>query len=106
MASFNSINGVKMHGNRDLLTGVLRDEFGFKLGGQHIAIDEEHVLALNGQLGNGQGQIDAPIQHHLEQQVFATVGRHQLDAHRQAIGGPVHGQADGWCARHVLSGGE
>lgn len=30
MASFNSINGVKMHGNRDLLTGVLRDEFGFK----------------------------------------------------------------------------
>ena len=29
MASFNSINGVKMHGNRDLLTGVLRDEFGF-----------------------------------------------------------------------------
>ena len=30
MASFNSINGVKMHGNRDLLTGVLRDEMGFK----------------------------------------------------------------------------
>lgn len=30
MASFNSINGMKMHGNRDLLTGVLRDEFGFK----------------------------------------------------------------------------
>lgn len=30
MASFNSVNGVKMHGNRDLLTGVLRDEFGFK----------------------------------------------------------------------------
>lgn len=30
MASFNSINGVKMHGNRDLLTGVLRDELGFK----------------------------------------------------------------------------
>lgn len=29
MASFNSINGQKMHGNRDLLTGVLRDEFGF-----------------------------------------------------------------------------
>lgn len=30
MASFNSVNGVKMHGNRDLLTGVLREEFGFK----------------------------------------------------------------------------
>jgi len=30
MASFNSVNGVKMHGNRDLLTGVLRNEFGFK----------------------------------------------------------------------------
>lgn len=30
MASFNSINGEKMHGNRDLLTGVLRDELGFK----------------------------------------------------------------------------
>ena len=30
MASFNSINGVKMHGNRDLLTGVLRDEMGFE----------------------------------------------------------------------------
>ncbi len=30
MASFNSVNGVKMHGNRDLLTGVLRDELGFK----------------------------------------------------------------------------
>lgn len=30
MASFNSINGVKMHGNRDLLTGALRDEFGFR----------------------------------------------------------------------------
>jgi beta-glucosidase len=29
MASFNSINGVKMHGNRELLTGVLRDEMGF-----------------------------------------------------------------------------
>ena len=30
MASFNSINGVKMHGNRALLTGVLRDEMGFE----------------------------------------------------------------------------
>lgn len=30
MASFNSINGQKMHGYRDLLTGVLRDEYGFK----------------------------------------------------------------------------
>nr|WP_070958808.1 glycoside hydrolase family 3 protein [Hyphomonas sp. Mor2] len=29
MASFNSINGRKMHGNTDLLTGVLRDELGF-----------------------------------------------------------------------------
>lgn len=29
MASFNSINGRKMHGNEDLLTGVLRDEMGF-----------------------------------------------------------------------------
>ncbi|MBE5074713.1 glycoside hydrolase family 3 C-terminal domain-containing protein [Erythrobacteraceae bacterium E2-1 Yellow Sea] len=29
MASFNSINGKKMHGNRELLTGVLRCEFGF-----------------------------------------------------------------------------
>ncbi|MDG5746828.1 glycoside hydrolase family 3 N-terminal domain-containing protein [Qipengyuania sp. XHP0207] len=29
MASFNSINGVKMHGNEALLTGVLRDEMGF-----------------------------------------------------------------------------
>lgn len=29
MASFNSINGVKMHGNRELLTGVLRDRMGF-----------------------------------------------------------------------------
>jgi len=30
MASFNSVNGVKMHGNRDLLTGLLRDEMGFE----------------------------------------------------------------------------
>ena len=30
MASFNSINGVKMHGNEPLLTGVLRDEMGFE----------------------------------------------------------------------------
>ncbi len=30
MASFNSINGVKMHGNRDLLTGVLRERMGFE----------------------------------------------------------------------------
>ena len=30
MASFSSWNGVKMHGNRDLLTGVLRDELGFE----------------------------------------------------------------------------
>lgn len=30
MASFNSINGVKMHGNRDLLTDVLRGEMGFE----------------------------------------------------------------------------
>ncbi|MEL1251370.1 glycoside hydrolase family 3 protein [Aurantiacibacter gilvus] len=29
MASFNSINGQKMHGNRDLLTDVLRGEMGF-----------------------------------------------------------------------------
>ncbi|RIV85899.1 glycoside hydrolase family 3 protein [Aurantiacibacter zhengii] len=29
MASFNSINGRKMHGNEDLLTGVLRDQMGF-----------------------------------------------------------------------------
>ena len=29
MASFNSINGRKMHGNEALLTGVLRDELGF-----------------------------------------------------------------------------
>ena len=30
MASFNSINGEKMHGNTALLTGVLRNELGFK----------------------------------------------------------------------------
>ena len=30
MASFNSINGKKMHGNRELLTGVLREEMGFE----------------------------------------------------------------------------
>ncbi|WP_240330848.1 glycoside hydrolase family 3 protein [Sphingorhabdus sp. Alg239-R122] len=29
MASFNSINGKKMHGNQELLTGVLREEMGF-----------------------------------------------------------------------------
>ncbi|MCM8557803.1 glycoside hydrolase family 3 protein [Sphingomicrobium sediminis] len=29
MASFNSINGKKMHGNEELLTGVLREELGF-----------------------------------------------------------------------------
>jgi beta-glucosidase len=29
MASFNSVNGVKMHGNRDMLTGVLRGQMGF-----------------------------------------------------------------------------
>jgi beta-glucosidase len=29
MASFSSIDGVKMHAHRDLLTGVLRDELGF-----------------------------------------------------------------------------
>jgi beta-glucosidase len=29
MVSFSSWNGVKMHANRDLLTGVLRDELGF-----------------------------------------------------------------------------
>ena len=30
MASFNSINGTKMHGNTELLTGVLRGEMGFE----------------------------------------------------------------------------
>ncbi|QUL39521.1 glycoside hydrolase family 3 C-terminal domain-containing protein [Erythrobacter sp. JK5] len=30
MASFNSINGTKMHGNKELLTGVLREEMGFE----------------------------------------------------------------------------
>ncbi|MGX7953422.1 glycoside hydrolase family 3 N-terminal domain-containing protein [Tsuneonella sp. HG249] len=30
MASFNSINGTKMHGNQPLLTGLLRREFGFE----------------------------------------------------------------------------
>lgn len=29
MASFNSINGQKMHGNRELLTGLLRERMGF-----------------------------------------------------------------------------
>ena len=29
MASFSSLNGVKMHGNRDMLTGLLRDRMGF-----------------------------------------------------------------------------
>lgn len=29
MASFSSVNGAKMHGNRDLLTGLLRDTMGF-----------------------------------------------------------------------------
>ncbi|WP_233998021.1 glycoside hydrolase family 3 protein [Erythrobacter sp. QSSC1-22B] len=29
MASFNSVNGSKMHGNQAMLTGVLRDEMGF-----------------------------------------------------------------------------
>lgn len=29
MASFSSVNGVKMHGNKDLLTGTLRNEMGF-----------------------------------------------------------------------------
>jgi beta-glucosidase len=29
MASFSSINGIKMHGNRDLLTGLLRDTMHF-----------------------------------------------------------------------------
>jgi len=29
MASFSSINGIKMHGNRDLLTGLLRDRMHF-----------------------------------------------------------------------------
>lgn len=29
MASFNSVNGVKMHGNQALLTGVLREQMGF-----------------------------------------------------------------------------
>jgi beta-glucosidase len=29
IASFNSINGVKMHGDEALLTGVLREEMGF-----------------------------------------------------------------------------
>jgi beta-glucosidase len=30
MASFSSVNGVKMHANRDLLTGLLRGELGFQ----------------------------------------------------------------------------
>lgn len=30
MASFNSINGTKMHGNKEMLTDVLRGELGFK----------------------------------------------------------------------------
>jgi beta-glucosidase len=29
MASFSSVNGVKMHGNKELLTGTLRNEMGF-----------------------------------------------------------------------------
>ncbi|XVF36764.1 hypothetical protein REPUB_Repub19eG0086500 [Reevesia pubescens] len=30
MASYSSINGVKMHANRDLLTGLLKEKLGFK----------------------------------------------------------------------------
>ena len=35
-----------------------------------VAIDEEHLFTLYYFLGNRQRQIDAPIQHHLEQQIF------------------------------------
>ena len=31
MASYSSINGVKMHANRDLLTSFLKDKLGFKV---------------------------------------------------------------------------
>ncbi len=30
MASFSSVNGVKMHGSKEMLTGTLRDELGFE----------------------------------------------------------------------------
>ena len=38
MASYSSINGVKMHANRDLLTGYLKQKLGFKVKFLQIAL--------------------------------------------------------------------
>ena len=45
MASFSSVNGVKMHGNRELLTGLLRDELGF---GGFVVSDWQGIDQLPG----------------------------------------------------------
>ena len=37
----------------------------------HVRIHKVHRLARNGLLRNGQRQVNAPVQQHLEQQVFS-----------------------------------
>ncbi len=58
MASFNALNGHPMHANRALLTGVLKDEWGFdgvvvgdadgvaQLVDHGVAADERHAVAM------------------------------------------------------------
>ena len=39
-------------------------------GSQRVAVHEEHLLVLNSFLLDGQGEVNATVQHYLEQQFF------------------------------------
>ena len=63
-------NAQRLQFGQFLHEGFVNAATGVEAGGKHIAIDKEHVFTLDGLLGDRQGQIDAPIQHYLEQQIL------------------------------------
>jgi len=69
MASFSSVNGIKMHENRELLTGLLKEEMGFK---GMVLSDWAALGQLSG--GSYKGQIANAINAGIDM-VMATNGR-------------------------------
>jgi beta-glucosidase len=69
MPSFSSVNGIKMHQNKELLTGLLKDEMGFR---GFIISDWDAVNQLTG--GNYKAKIARAINSGVDM-VMATNGR-------------------------------
>jgi hypothetical protein len=73
---------------------------GVEAGRQRVAVDEENLAALDRLVGERQGEVNAPIQDHLEQQVFgAAVG---FDV-REARSRDLQAGASLQCLIHVVA---